>query len=182
MTNYPAEVCSHCGHDLSAIEAMLHEKRQVFEWPKIRLRVTEHRLEIKACPVCHAETKGKCPEEVKQGVQYGSRFKALIVYLSQYDFLPYERLGELLSAVCGQSISEGSVFNAIQGCSENLSEFESRAKEVLSQAKVLNHDETGTRVAKKLHWVHSASEWTWYQVHTKRGQEATAEIGISLEF
>ena len=106
----------------------------------------------------------------------------MIVYLSQYDFLPYERLGELLSAVCGQSISEGSVFNAIQGCSENLSEFESRAKEVLSQAKVLNHDETGTRVAKKLHWVHSASEWTWYQVHTKRGQEATAEIGILPDF
>lgn len=184
VTNYPAEVCSHCGYDLSAIEAMLHEKRQVFEWPEIRLRVTEHRLEIKACPACHAETKGKCPEEVKQGVQYGSRFKALTVYLSQYDFLPYERLGELLSAVCGQNISEGSVFNAIQGCSANLNEFESRAKEVLSQAKVLNHDETGTRVAKKLHWVHSAStaEWTWYQVHAKRGTDATAEIGILPEF
>ena len=184
VKNYTAEVCSRCGQDLSAIQALIHERRQVFELPEIRLHVTEHQAEIKACPVCHSESKGVFPEDVKQGIQYGSQFKALTVYLNQYHLLPYERLGELLTVVCGQSISEGSVFNAIQGCSENLSEFESTAKAVLSQAKVLNHDETGVRVGQKLHWVHSAStaDWTWYQVHTKRGQEATTEIGILPEF
>ena len=86
LKNCPAAVCSHCGHDLSGIEALLHEKRQVFEWPEIHLRVIEYRSEIKACPVCHAETKGEFPTEVKQAVQYGSHLKGLAVYLNQQQF------------------------------------------------------------------------------------------------
>ena len=180
----PAKECSHCGHDLSSQEALIYEKRQIFEWPEVHLKVTEYRSEIKACPVCHAETKGKFPEEVKQAVQYGSHLKGLAVYFNQYQFLPYERLGEVFEVLCGQSISEGTLFNAVQSCGENLSEFEAVAKEMLKNVEVLHHDESGMRVEKKLHWVHSAStaDWSWYQVHAKRGQEASAEIGILPEF
>ena len=180
----PAEVCSHCGYDLRGIEALLHEKRQVFEWPEIHLQVTEYRSEIKACPVCHGETKGKFPEEVKPGVQYGSHFKGLAVYLNQQQFLPYERVGEVFEVLCGQGISEGTLFSAVQSCGENLAQFEDVAKQVLKRVERLHHDESGMRVEKKLHWVHSAStaEWSWYQVHAKRGLEPTAEIGILPEY
>ena len=41
-------------------------------------------------------------------------------------------------------------------------------------------DESGMRVASRLHWLHTvASETlTWYGVHAKRGMLATAEPGL----
>jgi len=39
--------CPNCATDLSKIEAVGHEKRQVFAIPPVRLEVTEHQAEIK---------------------------------------------------------------------------------------------------------------------------------------
>ena len=45
--------CS-CGCDLTVVPAEVHwEARQVFDLPPTLLRVSEHRVEQKACPSCH---------------------------------------------------------------------------------------------------------------------------------
>ena len=97
IKTYPADVCKKCGHSLAEIDALIHERRQVFELPRIELTVTEHRADVKACPVCHSETKGEFPPEVTQALQYDDNLKAWLVYLSQYHLLPYERVTEILS-------------------------------------------------------------------------------------
>nr|WP_308920632.1 transposase [Janthinobacterium sp. J1-1] len=50
----------------------------------------------------------------------------------------------------------------------------------LRAAPVLNTDESGLRVAGKLHWPHIAASYTltWYGVHAKRGLEAIEAHGI----
>lgn len=50
----------------------------------------------------------------------------------------------------------------------------------LRAAPVLNADESGLRVAGKLHWMHIAASdtLTWYGVHAKRGLEAIEAHGI----
>src|SRR6266508_4176547 len=40
--------CQHCGQSLQRRKAIGHEKRQVFDLPKVQIKVTEHRTEIKA--------------------------------------------------------------------------------------------------------------------------------------
>ena len=56
----------------------------------------------------------------------------------------------------------------------------SSLQETLGDSPVVCADETGLRVAAKLHWVHSAStDWhTHYHVNTKRGVDAMNEAGI----
>jgi len=182
---YSPECCHKCGYSLESVEAgHFPEQRQVFDLPEITLEVTEHTAQRKVCPVCQLECVGKFPVEVTHAVQYGSRIKALGVYLKNEDLLPYERVCKTLEAICGHSLSEGTLDNAIQSCAKNLSGFEAETKRLLKEAEVLNHDETGLRVGKKLHWLHVAStvHLTWYEIHEKRGQEATAAIGILPEF
>lgn len=182
---YSPECCHKCGHSLASVEAgHFPEQRQVFDLPEITLEVTEHLAQRKVCPACQSETVGKFPVEVTQAVQYGSQIKALGVYLKNEDLLPYERVCKTLETVCGHSLSEGTLDNAIQSCAKNLVGFEAVAKQLLKEAEVLNHDETGLRVEKKLHWLHVAStvHVTWYGIHEKRGQLATEAIGILPEF
>ena len=55
-----------------------------------------------------------------------------------------------------------------------------RIADRLHAAPVLNADESGLRVAGKLHWLHIAASdtLTWYGVHTKRGMAAIEAHGI----
>jgi transposase len=76
--------CPHCHTNLKAVEASRYEKRQVFEVPPTRVEVTEHRAEIKDCPLCHHTTTSEFSEQVSQPVQYGDRLKAQMVYFNQH--------------------------------------------------------------------------------------------------
>src|SRR3990172_10445497 len=60
--------CKHCHASLEKVAVQGHEKRQVFEVPTVRMQVTEHQAEIKACPCCHQKTTGEFPEAVTQPV------------------------------------------------------------------------------------------------------------------
>ena len=183
---YSPECCDTCGHSLESVDAgHFPEQRHVFDLPEIKLEVIEHLAERKVCPMCQSESVGQFPADVNPAaVQYGSRMKALGVYLKNEDLLPYERVCKTLEAMCGHRLSEGTLDHAIRSCAKNLSGFEAAVKGHLKEVDVLNHDETGLRVSTKLHWLHVAStvQLTWYEVHEKRGQLATAAIGILPEF
>lgn len=57
--------------------------------------MTEHQVEQKVCPDCGCQNEADFPEEAKTSVQYGSSIKSLLVYLNQYQLLPYERTVQL---------------------------------------------------------------------------------------
>src|SRR5512134_2699 len=83
--------CQHCGQSLERRKAMGHEKRQVFDLPKVQMKVTEHRAEIKTCSRCGKESRAAFPQEVSKAMQYGTEIKAQIVYLNTEQHLPLER-------------------------------------------------------------------------------------------
>lgn len=178
VESHRVETCPHCAADLRAVAALRVEKRQVFDVPPPRLAVTEHQAEVKQCPCCGEQVKGCFPAGVSQPVQYGSRLKALAVYLTVYQLLPLARASDLLTEVYGQAPSEACLLAA--QVEPSLAEV----KRQLIEAEVAHFDESGLRVEGRLHWLHvtGTEHLTHYAVHTKRGGEALHDIGILPDF
>lgn len=176
--------CANCHVSLENTESHALEKRQIFEIPEPKMQVVEHQCEKKLCLACGKLNTARFPVGVEQPTQYGVRAKALMAYLQNYQFLPYERLAEFFEDVFGASISQGTVFNATKTAYTNLASFEEQTKELLLTSLVLHSDETGLRVGKNLFWLHTVSNdrLTFYHVHEKRGLEAIEAAGILPRF
>jgi transposase len=176
--------CGHCQAPLLGIESVGYEERQVFDIPAIRIEVTAHRAEIKVCPACGSASKGIFPESVTQAVQYGPAVNTWASYFTNQHHIPVERTTDIFEDLVQHRVSEGTVLKAseqLERCTQPSTEA---VKGMLRNAEVLHADESGLRVAGKLHWLHVAStkHLTSYEVHAKRGQEAMDDAGILGEF
>lgn len=176
--------CPYCQADLGAVAAEGYEKRQVFDIPPVRLEVTEHQAEIKACPDCGAQVTAAFPAHVTQPTQYGLRMKAQASYLNTYQFIPLARTVELLTDFYGQAPSEAVVLAANERLVAQTKAARASIKKQLMAADVAHFDESGLRVAGKLHWLHvaSTSHLTDYHVHPKRGQAGMTSAGVLPKF
>ena len=150
--------CGFCqGRSLRDQPLLGQEKRQVFEWPQKPLEVTEHQAEVKRCPVSGRLVTAAFPEGILALAQYGPRFRGLMVYFNNQQFIPYDRLTTLCEDLFGQSLSEATVVAANQRTYDHLTDFEHALKSLLPQAPLVHADESGLRVAGKLHWLHVVS-------------------------
>lgn len=184
VVTHRLEKCPHCDAELSSSTFIGHESRQTFDLPQIKINVTEHRVEIHDCACCQRRGKAPFPADVTQPAQYGKGIKSLVTYLSHYQLLPFKRLQELFQDLLGISLSQGTLNNSLEKCSEQLIPFEQAVKAELTEGQVVHFDESGIRVKKELNWLHVAStpELTYYRIHLKRGQEAMDEMGILPDF
>lgn len=128
---HAVKTCHGCGSTLEGVAVDSIEKRQVFDLPPLQIEVTEHLVQSKICPFCGEKNKSSFPEGITQPAQYGNRLKAFLVYLNQYQMLPYERLVELFNDVFNHSISEGTLYNANRFAYEALETTESGSKEIV---------------------------------------------------
>jgi transposase len=173
--------CGLCGGVSLAGEPVLdYERRQVFELPPLRLMVTEHKAEIKRCPNSGLLVKAAFPSGVEAPVQYGPNFRGLMVYFSNQQLLPFDRLGQVCRDIFGQPLSLGTLTQSNQRAYEALAPVESAIVKGLQQAPVVHVDESGLRVEASLHWLHVASTptLTFFGVHHKRGKEAMDALGV----
>jgi len=173
-----------CGHCLQEDPVHHVERRQVFELPEKLFEVREHQLAAKICVQCGRMVRANAPSEAPAAVQYGPRFRAALVYLRNYQLLPYNRLAQLCGDLFGAAVSKRTIEVAQQQAYEALASFEQAVRRQLTQEEVLHADETGMRVNGKRQWFHSLStpSLTVYQVHPKRGSEAIEDNGVIPAF
>jgi transposase len=177
--------CQRCGNPLRRRKAIGYEKRQVFDVPKVRIQVTEHRAEIKTCFCCGKENRAQFPSEVSQAVQYGTEIKAQMVYLNTEQHIPLERTCDLLEEFYDHRPSEGTIVTACAEAAQRVETSNQAVREhLVEQEQVAHFDETGMMVNGILHWLHNAStlRLTCYAMHAKRGSVAMNEIGILPRF
>jgi transposase len=175
--------CGGCGADLVDAPEVGVERRQVFDLPPMRVRVTEHQLIARRC-ACGATTCGTAPAGVTAPVQYGPRVTAIIVYLYVGQFLSKKRTAAALAELFGTPVSEGTVATMTARAAEGLEEFLNHVTDRLAEAEVAGFDETGLRVAGRLHWVHCArtGKYTLITCHPKRGRAGINDAGVLSRF
>src|SRR6266545_524839 len=173
------ERCDGCGGDLTLAPVTGVEARQVFDLPQVRLWVCEHRAERRQC-ACGQLTAGVFPAAARAAACYGPGVRGLAGYLMVAHHLPVERAARVLGDALGASVSAGTLAGLPAEGAAGLSGFVERVREQLAGAEVAHFDETGARVAGRLHWVHSASTplLSWFVVHAKRGVAAMDAAGV----
>ena len=175
--------CSCCA-DLANVPVSSYDRRQVFELPEPKLEVFEYQSEIKICPKCGQTAKAPFPEGVNAPVQYGPRFRGMLVYMQNQHFIPADRLSQLVFDLYGTPVSVATILDTSCRSYNNLAPFEESLISALADSKVLHADESGVRTVKKLYWLHSASteSLTFYGVHEKRGTLAMDHFNIFPNF
>ena len=175
--------CTSCGASLADAPAVGMERRQVFDLPPMTVRVTEHQLIARRC-VCGTTTCGTAPEGVTAPVQYGPRITAIILYLYVGQFLSKKRTAAALAELFGTPVSEGTVAAMTKRSADGLDEFLSQVTNYIAESEVAGFDETGLRVAGKLHWVHCArtGKYTLITCHPKRGTKGIDAAGVLGRF
>src|SRR4051794_699711 len=184
VVGHEPDSCSACGADLPTADrpaGMI--RRQVFDIPRITVRVVEHRLLSRRC-ACGAVTAAAGPVAVAAPVQYGPHAAAIAVYLCLGQHLPVERTAALLAELFGTPMATGTVAAWTHRAAAGLAPFTAAARTALSEAGLVHVDETGLRVAGRLHWLHVASNalFTALFCHRRRGTEAIDAAGVLPHF
>ncbi|WP_341274316.1 IS66 family transposase [Clostridium beijerinckii] len=150
--------CDICGESLQDVTPERYIIRQIVDIPDIKVKIIEHRAEVKKCPKCRRRNTGKFPDGITNTVQYGEKVKSVAVYLTQYQLIPYKRGSELIEANIKDSIT--------------------------NSLDAVHFDETGIYIDKKRQWLHvdSNDKYTYYEAHEKRGKIATDKIKILPNF
>ena len=183
--DYVVELCPSkcsCGTSLLRSKKTLQSVRQVFDLPDPRLEVTEYQQQRCTCPNCGKTNVGEFPQGIAPNAQYGSGVRALVTLLNISYKIPYEKIKILFADLYGYDLNESTQINTLNKCYEALAETESQIKDQLLTSQVNHFDETGLRVAGKLHWLHNSSNkfFTHLFVHTNRGEKALLSPGSLL--
>ena len=173
--------CQACQRGLTF--AYVGETRQVFDLPPLAFEVTEHHAMQAICG-CGKVHTGEFPADVNAPVQYGARAQAAMVHLNQNHAVSVQRTAALMKDFFGLPVSQATVIKANLRGAEILHPTVQGIGQGAVGSAVLHADETGMRVAKKLHWLHvlASDTLTWMGCHPKRGTEAFDALALLKQF
>jgi len=170
--------CKCCGENLENVPALAAGKRQVFDIPKIQIKVTEHQIFSKQCKCGHINY-GEYPLEANAPVSYGNNIESLIGYFHTRQYIPFKRMQEIFKDVFNAPISEGGIHFI-------LNKFVTKARPAYDLIKArlasnskyaVGSDETGVKVNGDKHWA-----WTWQNkeatfitITNNRGQKSITD-------
>ena len=180
VAHYPPKTCPTCQNRLTNQAKMSRvASRQVFDLPPMRFEVTEHQVFETQC-ACGTICRGEFPVAVSAQVQYGPAVLAATVHLTHHHMMPVQRTAALMGDFFGLPMSEATIIAAGNEACERLQSTVVAIGQAVIAAPIAHADETGLRVAKKLHWVHvlATSSLTWIACHAKRGKEAFTDLGL----
>lgn len=177
VAHRPPSHCAHCHRSLEG--ATVAETRQVFDLPPLRAEVTEHQVLQIRC-TCGKFYRGTFPEDVAAPVQYGPAALAAMVHLTHHHMMPVQRTADLMGDFFGLPVGEATVLAASEEARTRLEPTVAAIGCAIAAAPVAHADETGLRVAGKLHWMHvlATTMLTWVACHAKRGRQAFEDLAL----
>ena len=161
--------CRCCGRPLGDIQYRKIRKAQVMDI-RFVMETTENQYYEKVCE-CGCVNNCDAPN---CRIKYGDNLRALVSYLSVAQCMPLGRIAELISDLCGQKISEGTVQNILKGNSKKADPAYEEIRRRIELEPVAGADETGAAVGKELHWnwIFQTDFLTYVYQMKSRGMEA----------
>jgi transposase len=172
-----------CGKSLDRATVIDIARRQVLNYPEIKIEITEHQAHTLLCS-CGVKHKADFPEGINAPVQYGNTIKALGVYLIVQQLLPTLRVQQIIKDLLGIDLSQATLQNFTKEGSAALEPTVDAIKEKIVNSPVAHADETGCDVNKGLWWIHSLStlDYTFYHCDEHRGLDAVAVADLIAQF
>jgi transposase len=176
--------CGRCGAGLAGRPVTGVERRQVFDLPPVKVKVTEHQLIERESAAAGIAPRAPPRRGADAPVQYGPRIAAVIIYLYIGQFLSKKRTAQALAELFGIPLSAETVAGITAQAAGRLDGFLERVREDITASPVAGFDETGFRVEGRLAWVHCArtGKYTLLMVHPRRGKKAMEAMGILPSF
>ena len=161
--------CKCCGRPLDGVGYRKIRKTQVMDI-RFVMETTEEQYYEKVCQ-CGCVNNCDAPN---CRIKYGDTLRAFVTYLNVVQCMPFKRIAELISDLCGRKISEGTIQNILKGNSRKADPAYEEIRRRIELSPVAGADETGAAVGKELHWnwIFQTDLLTYvYQVKS-RGMEA----------
>lgn len=161
--------CKCCGRPLDGIEYRKIRKTQIVDI-KFVVETTEEQYYEKVCQ-CGCVNNCDAPN---CRIKYGDNIRALVGYLSVVQCIPFKRIAELMTDLCGLKMSEGTKQNILKENSAKSNNAYEEIRKRIECAPVVGADETGAAVGKQLHWnwIFQTDALTYVYQLKSRGQEA----------
>ena len=169
------EGCPHAG----ACKLRCCETRYEYE-AVVETKLIAHKvLGCKACVLTGEATQGTFPQHITGAKQYGPGVAGLAVSLLTIGYMSVDRVQKLLKSL-RIPVSRGAIQDMLVKAARLVKAPVERIRQTVTQLPVAHYDETGWRVAGKLHWLHCAcnEQWRYYTVQEKRGQEGISDMGV----
>lgn len=153
--HFPDSICPCCKKVHATSDFTMLEHRQVIDIPVIKATVTDHLVYGAKCS-CGYQDRGVFPSHINSPVQYGTNLTALVSYLSARQFIPMDRMTELIRSITNVSMSQGTVFNMLNRVAKSLAPVYDGIKNDVKKATTVGGDETGLKVNGQKNWA-----WVW---------------------
>ena len=174
---HAVEVCPDCGTRLSG--GWTHRTREMIDIPESAVRVTEHAVIARECPVCR---RRRAPKVELGGVTMGRQrvgvnVMSLVATLREEARLPIRTIRWYLWSVHGLDLSEGAIVGIIHRTAERARDTVREVLERIRGSPVVAADETGWREGGVNGFV-----WTFntpterYFVRRGRGKQVVDEV------
>ena len=133
--------CKCCGRPLDGIEYRKIRKTQIIDI-KFVVETTEEQYYEKVCQ-CGCVNNCDAPN---CRIKYGDNIRALVSYLNVVQCIPFKRIAELITDLCGRRMSEGTIQNILKGNSDKSDNAYEEIRKRIECAPVVGADETSAAV------------------------------------
>jgi len=177
--------CPACG---GAVTLRRHATQYQEDLPVVRPRVRAFRIAIGQCRDCGQRVQGRHPLQTSDALgaaaaQLGPAAVTLAVVLNKQLGLPLGKIVTLLRERFGLTVTAGGLVHAMRRAARRAEPTYTALTEAIRGSPVVTADETGWKVAARLHWLwaFTTPDTTVYAIQPGRGfEDAAAALGADF--
>lgn len=173
-----AKSCPHCGAEVDRLRQHLSGIYERIELPQLTPNITRVERYGGVCPGCQQTYEAPVPVGLEPGSPFGNSVASLVTYLRYRHAISYQRLSQLMSDLCGLSLSEGAIANLLKRVQAQLQSPVAQIVERLRSARLVGSDETGARVngINQWEWVFQNEQVCLHVIRPSRGKAVIDEV------